>query len=295
MTGGGEFAGADLGALRAEHTPRFSSSPSAAKGKGAKARETKDGEDLKKRRDVYMDMEWTPGTPRANAEALKRDAAQRADKKASFSKTRPATARSEKARLEMETRRGWSPASGATASKWHDMGTHTSAARPHSALPKSPFAPRTNVDAETEGGGARRKRESDGGGGGAPSLRASASAAAGFGAWTRPTLGRSKASVVLSDRKPFSRPSSVLTSTPAGASSEKMLVHSLTKALQSLARSDAAADPEALRRRVAAAARAAQTASELAEFERGEDYGGTKSARMMARVRADMRALREAE
>jgi hypothetical protein len=195
----------------------------------------------------------------------------------------------------METRRGWSPASGATASKWHDMGTHTSAARPHSALPKSPFAPRTNVDAETEGGGARRKRESDGGGGGAPSLRASASAAAGFGAWTRPTLGRSKASVVLSDRKPFSRPSSVLTSTPAGASSEKMLVHSLTKALQSLARSDAAADPEALRRRVAAAARAAQTASELAEFERGEDYGGTKSARMMARVRADMRALREAE
>ena len=302
--GQSRVAGADLGALRAEQTPRFSSSPSAdAKGKGAKARETKHGEDLKKRRDVYMDMEWAPGTPRANAEALKRDAARRAereaarreDKKASFSKTRPATARSEKARLEMETRRGWSPASGATASKWHDMGTHTSAARPHSALPKSPFAPRTNVDAETEGGGARRKRESDGGGGGAPSLRASASAAAGFGAWTRPTLGRSKASVVLSDRKPFSRPSSVLTSTPAGASSEKMLVHSLTKALQSLARSDAAADPEALRRRVAAAARAAQTASELAEFERGEDYGGTKSARMMARVRADMRALREAE
>lgn len=302
--GQSRVAGADLGALRAEQTPRSSSSPSAdAKGKGAKARETKDGEDLKKRRDVYMDMEWTPGTPRANAEALKRDAARRAereaarraDKNASFSKTRPATARSEKARLEMETRRGWSPASGATASKWHDMGTHTSAARPHSALPKSPFAPRTNVDAETEGGGARRKRESDGGGGGAPSLRASASAAAGFGAWTRPTLGRSKASVVLSDRKPFSRPSSVLTSTPAGASSEKMLVHSLTKALQSLARSDAAADPEALRRRVAAAARAAQTASELAEFERGEDYGGTKSARMMARVRADMRALREAE
>ena len=305
--GQSRVAGADLGALRAEQTfssSFSSSSPSDAKGKGAKARETKDGEDLKKRRDVYMDMEWTPGTPRANAEALKRDAARRAEreaaklraeKNASFSKTRPATARSEKARLEMETRRGWSPASGATASKWHDMGTHTSAARPHSALPKSPFAPRTNVDAETEGGGARRKRESDGGGGGAPSLRASASAAAGFGAWTRPTLGRSKASVVLSDRKPFSRPSSVLTSTPAGASSEKMLVHSLTKALQSLARSDAAADPEALRRRVAAAARAAQTASELAEFERGEDYGGTKSARMMARVRADMRALREAE
>ena len=219
--------GADLGALRAEHTRfRFSSSsPSAAKGKGANARETKDGEALKKRRDVYMDMEWTPGTPRAHAEALERDAARRAeseaarraDKTASFSKARPATARSEKARLEMETRRGWSPASGATASKWHAMGTHTSAARPHSALPKSPFAPRTNVDAETEGGGARRKRESDGGGGGAPSLRASASAAAGFGAWTRPTLGRSKASVVLSDRKPFSRPSSVLTSTPAGA------------------------------------------------------------------------------
>lgn len=86
----------------------------------------------------------------------------------------------------------------------------------------------------------------------------------------------------------------MITSTPAFVSSEKMLVHSLTKALRSLARSDAAADPEALRRRVAAAARAAQTASELAEFERGEDYGGTKSARMMARVRADMRALREA-
>jgi hypothetical protein len=56
-----------------------------------------------------------------------------------------------------------------------------------------------------------------------------------------------------------------------------MLVRSLTKALRSLARADAAADPEALRRRVAAAARAAQTLEdtrELADFERGEDYGG---------------------
>ena len=299
-------AGADLGALRAELAPRPLSSDGFFDAKGKGASETKDGEGAEKRRDVYMDMEWTPDTPRANAEALKRDAARRAEREAARranqnagkSKTRPATARSEKARLEMETRRGWSPASGATASKWHDMGTHTSAARPHSALPKSPFAPRTNVDAETEGEVARRKRESGGGGGGggggAPSLRASASAAAGFGAWTRPTLGRSKASVVLNDRKTVSRPSSVITSTPAFVSSEKMLVHSLTKALRSLARSDAAADPEALRRRVAAAARAAQTASELAEFERGEDYGGTKSARMMARVRADMRALREA-
>ena len=174
-------AGADLGALRAELAPRPLSSDGFFDAKGKGASETKDGEGAEKRRDVYMDMEWTPDTPRANAEALKRDAARRAEREAARranqnagkSKTRPATARSEKARLEMETRRGWSPASGATASKWHDMGTHTSAARPHSALPKSPFAPRI-ASTRRRRGGARRKRESDGGGGGggggAPSL-----------------------------------------------------------------------------------------------------------------------------
>ena len=256
----------------------------------------------RRRRDVFMDMEWRPDTPRADAEARRRaaerraarDAAKRSENAARPATARPATAR-ERSRLEMETRRGWSPASGATASKWHAMGTHTSAARPHSALPKSPFAPRTNVDAEAE---ARKKKGGGvvggGGGGGGPSLRRAAAEAA--GAWTRPELGRAKASAVLggSGGSRLRAPTAV----PAGASSEKMLVRSLTKALRSLARADAAADPEALRRRVAAAARAAQTLEdtrELADFERGEDYGGTKSARMMARVRADMRALRVAE
>jgi len=254
----------------------------------------------RRRRDVFMDMEWRPDTPRADAEARRRaaerraarDAAKRSENAARPATARPATAR-ERSRLEMETRRGWSPASGATASKWHAMGTHTSAARPHSALPKSPFAPRTNVDAEAEG---RKKKGGGvgggGGGGGGPSLRRAAAEAA--GAWTRPELGRAKASAVLggSGGSRLRAPTAV----PAGASSEKMLVRSLTKALRSLARADAAADPEALRRRVAAAARAAQTLEdtrELADF--GEDYGGTKSARMMARVRADMRALRVAE
>ena len=257
----------------------------------------------RRRRDVFMDMEWRPDTPRADAEARRRaaerraarDAAKRSENAARPATARPATAR-ERSRLEMETRRGWSPASGATASKWHAMGTHTSAARPHSALPKSPFAPRTNVDAETRD--ARQKKGGGvgggGGGGGGPSLRRAAAEAA--GAWTRPELGRAKASAVLggSGGSRLRAPTAV----PAGASSEKMLVRSLTKALRSLARADAAADPEALRRRVAAAARAAQTLEdtrELADFERGEDYGGTKSARMMARVRADMRALRVAE
>jgi len=255
----------------------------------------------RRRRDVFMDMEWRPDTPRADAEARRRaaerraarDAAKRSENAARPATARPATAR-ERSRLEMETRRGWSPASGATASKWHAMGTHTSAARPHSALPKSPFAPRTNVDAETRD--ARQKKGGGvgggGGGGGGPSLRRAAAEAA--GAWTRPELGRAKASAVLggSGGSRLRAPTAV----PAGASSEKMLVRSLTKALRSLARADAAADPEALRRRVAAAARAAQTLEdtrELADF--GEDYGGTKSARMMARVRADMRALRVAE
>jgi len=253
----------------------------------------------RRRRDVFMDMEWRPDTPRADAEARRRaaerraarDAAKRSENAARPATARPATAR-ERSRLEMETRRGWSPASGATASKWHAMGTHTSAARPHSALPKSPFAPRTNVDAEADG---RKKKGGGvvggGGGGGGPSLRRAAAEAA--GAWTRPELGRAKASAVLggSGGSRLRAPTAV----PAGASSEKMLVRSLTKALRSLARADAAADPEALRRRVAAAARAAQTLEdtrELADF--GEDYGGTKSARMMARVRADMRALRVA-
>ena len=171
----------------------------------------------------------------------------------------PATAR-ERSRLEMETRRGWSPASGATASKWHAMGTHTSAARPHSALPKSPFAPRTNVDSsDSSEGRATRARKKNGvvgggGGGGGPSLRRAAAEAAGSGAWTRPKLGRAKASAVLAGL------TGAPTAVPASASSEKMLVRSLTKALRSLARDpEASADPEALRRRVAAAARRADT------------------------------------
>lgn len=43
-------------------------------------------------------------------------------------------------------------------------------------------------------------------------------------------------------------------------------MRSLTKALRSLARADAAADPEALRRRVAAAARAAKTLEDTREL-----------------------------
>ena len=265
----------------------------------------------RRRRDVFMDMEWRPDTPRADAEARRRaaerraarDAAKRSENAARPATARPATAR-ERSRLEMETRRGWSPASGATASKWHAMGTHTSAARPqkNSALPKSPFAPRTNVDSnEAEGRPKTRDARGGGGvGGGEPSLRRAAAEAAGS-PWTRPELGRSKASLVLagsggSGGSHLRAPTAV----PAGASSEKMLVRSLTKELRSLARvPDAAADPEALRRRVAAAARAAQTLADARELadgtSRGEDDGGTKSARMMARVRADMRALRVAE
>ena len=225
----------------------------------------------RRRRDVFMDMEWRPDTPRADAEARRRaaerraarDAAKRSENAARPATARPATAR-ERSRLEMETRRGWSPASGATASKWHAMGTHTSAARPHSALPKSPFAPRTNVDAEAEG---RKKKGGGvgggGGGGGGPSLRRAAAEAAGS-PWTRPELGRAKASAVLggSGGSRLRAPTAV----PAGASSEKMLVRSLTKALRSLARADAAADPEALRRRVAAAARAAKTLEDTREL-----------------------------
>ena len=265
----------------------------------------------RRRRDVFMDMEWRPDTPRADAEARRRaaerraarDAAKRSENAARPATAQPATAR-ERSRLEMETRRGWSPASGATASKWHAMGTHTSAARPHSALPKSPFAPRTNVDSSdsSEGRATRDARKGvvgvgGGGGGGGPSLRRAAAEAAGSGAWTRPKLGRAKASAVLAGL------TGAPTAVPASASSEKMLVRSLTKALRSLARDpEASADPEALRRRVAAAARAAQTLADTRELADGtsrgvldEDYGGTKSARMMARVRADMRALSVAE
>lgn len=281
-------AGADLGALRADVRAdvRAEAEGTKSPGKGTEERAT---QRQTTRRDVYMDMEWRPNTPRADAEARARAAAVRAEraaaKRIADANAGASSAAWRAAPIARETRRGWSPASGGTANKWHDMGTHTSAARPRSALPKSPFAPRTNRNVGAEAG-AR----------GAPSLRAAAAKAAigatGGGAWTRPALGRAKASVLLSSSAKNPDASAAV---PAGASSEKTLVRSLTKALRSLARSDPAADPEALRRRVAAAARAARMARAPAESERGEDYEGTKSARMMARVRADMRALRDAE
>ena len=283
--------GADLGVLKA--TERVGGEDGHGE-KGDAGEDDTDSSNTAKKynRDVFMDMEWVPSSPRSTREALKRKVARKAERDALRASTgtktaaRPSSARLAK-ELDMETRRGWSPASGATANKWNDMGTHGNAQRPRSALPRSPFA------VKTKGSGNAKKHP--------PSLRqqtlapaASANATQRNAPWTRPTLGRLKAEAVLATKPVNNSNYSVFKPTPASASSEKMLVQQLTKALRSLGRSDASdMDPTELRRRVAVAARAAQTADELVDNNSGDDYGGTKSSRIMAKVRADMKALQE--
>lgn len=267
--------------------------------KDKNARETK--------KDVYMDMEWVPSSPRARREAVQKQVARKAqrDQLKPPPGVRPGTARPGSGRfakqLEMTTRRTWTPASGATANRWNDLGTHSSSARPQSALPQSPFF--TDTKRVTLEAPPRKDANAKEDASAKPaSLRAQAAAtaltarAASRGApWTKPTLGRSKADVVLSVKGINATNNSKYSlhkPTPASASSEKTLVRQLTKALRFLERADSTKiDPMELRRRVAVAARAAATAGELADCAEGDDFGGTKSARIMAKVRADMRAL----
>ena len=264
----------------------------------------------RRRRDVFMDMEWRPDTPRADAEARRRAAERRAARDAAKrSETRRGRRRRSRRRRGSARAWRWRRAGAGVPQAARPRASGTPWARtppPRGRTARSPShrsrrGPTSTVLTVLRGArrATRAKASSarGGGGGGGPSLRRAAAEAAGSGAWTRPKLGRAKASAVLAGL------TGAPTAVPASASSEKMLVRSLTKALRSLARDpEASADPEALRRRVAAAARAAQTLADTRELADGtsrgvldEDYGGTKSARMMARVRADMRALSVAE
>ena len=224
--------------------------------------EDEDGAKAVERR-VFMDMDCPPTTPRSRAKADTERAATRAEAAArakAESRSRPSSARAAGTRAKpsgawAESRRGWSPASNAVPPKWDDIGSHTAAARPASALPRSPFA-----KAARPASVKRDARRSE--------------------PWTAPKLGRSKAEAVLATK-------TNTVATREKASTEKMLVNQLTKALRALEDRVAGMSADELRRHVAMAARAADTASTLTETD------GRASSRMIAKVREDLRALEE--
>lgn len=251
--------GANLGILRV--VPGSAAAAAAESSTG----ECEDGAAAVKRQ-VFMDMDCPPTTPRSRAKADAERAAIRAEAAArakAKSRSRPSSARASsgtQAKLSGawgEPRRGWSPASNAVPPKWGDIGSHTAAARPASALPRSPFAKAARPSSVR----ARRdSRRSD--------------------PWTAPKLGRSKAEAVLAT-------STNTAATRKEESTEKMLVNQLTKALRALEDRVAGMSADELRRHVAMAARAADTASKLTETD------GRASSRMIAKVREDLRALDE--
>ena len=116
LQGGSNADGVDLGILRVVHGSEVTMDHP----------EELDKQIVKK--DVFMDMDCPPTTPRAKARrdaevAAKKARATRRDPKARVSATAAGSAG------WYEGRRGWSPASGVGAAKWERIGDHASSAK----------------------------------------------------------------------------------------------------------------------------------------------------------------------
>jgi hypothetical protein len=144
--------GADLGTLRV--ADRIESTATANRDARSHRDEARDSRNAMSRandafdgaralRDVYMDMEWVPNTPRSKIEAEKRSVAARAASRPASASARPNREKNAFRAIPLQHERVFCPASGATANKWSDMGTHSSAARPRFLGPQSPRTSRT--------------------------------------------------------------------------------------------------------------------------------------------------------
>ena len=245
------------------------------------------------KKDVFMDMDVRPDTPRgARLAEAKAAAAAIAAGVTTKKKRRPASAAPPAIGTLTasgmagwyEGKRGWSPASAAPPPKWKAMGEHATAARvPTSIGDNLEFA--AGVGASALG----RKE------------RASAAFARPMSA---PAGGKKKRTVV---KKKASLPPPPLGSTlgamqksPGDArrdavlatrtnamapKDEKALVHQLTRALNTLEDRISTMNADELREQVSAAARAAATASKLSTMQ------GRANKKLTAKVTEDLAAL----
>lgn len=229
------------------------------------------------KKEVFMDMDVPPTTPRALKKAAE-DAAAAADA-ANSSRPKTAPASSTKAAATKtaagsagwyEGRRGWSPASGTTAPKWKHMGDHANAGR----VPLSK-AVVPNVGARPASAGAapvaKKKKVLK------KKKAVPREAPPPWGAPQRPKSAAERRSVLS--------PSAKGNADTDGSAQNKALVAQLTKALSTLEGRVASLGAEDLREQVALAARAAATASKLSSL------GGRTSSALAQKVNQDLQAL----
>ena len=204
------------------------------------------------KKDVFMDMDCPPTTPRSKARRDAEVAAAKAAKRASRPQSAKVSATAVGSAGWYEGRRGWSPASGVGAAKWEQIGDHAATAKLD--IPASPTR---------EGPAAARP----------------ASARPIGGRQTKMSPWAKRPASTLRDRSNLK---------DADGTDEKALVGQLTRALNSLEGRVGNMSADELREQVAAAARAAQTAAKVAA-----SPSGKSSKQMLAKVRADLRALEE--
>lgn len=262
LQGGSNAENVDLGILRVVHGSEVTMDHP----------EELDKQIVKK--DVFMDMDCPPTTPRAKAKRDAEVAAKKAAQRAARPKSARVSATAAGSAGWYEGRRGWSPASGVGAAKWERIGDHASSAKlvltpgeasARAALALSPTSHRSPGRPVT----ARATRQTKV----SPWAKRPPSAA---------TL-RDRSNLLLGDE------GADVEVDDAGEGDERALVGRLTRALHSLeGKVSSGMSADELREQVAAAARAAQTAAKVAA-----SPSGRSSKQMLAKVKADLKALEE--
>jgi hypothetical protein len=204
------------------------------------------------KKDVFMDMDCPPSTPRSKARRDAEVAAAKAAKRASRPQSAKVSATAVGSAGWYEGRRGWSPASGVGAAKWEQIGDHAATAKLDILASPTREGPAAARPASARPIGGRQTKMSP---------------------WAK------RPASTLRDRSNLK---------DADGSDEKALVGQLTRALNSLEGRVGNMSADELREQVAAAARAAQTAAKVAA-----SPSGKSSKQMLAKVRADLRALEE--
>ena len=204
------------------------------------------------KKDVFMDMDCPPTTPRSKARRDAEVAAAKAAKRASRPQSAKVSATAVGSAGWYEGRRGWSPASGVGAAKWEQIGDHAATAKLDILASPTREGPAAARPASARPIGGRQTKMSP---------------------WAK------RPASTLRDRSNLK---------DADGTDEKALVGQLTRALNSLEGRVGNMSADELREQVAAAARAAQTAAKVAA-----SPSGKSSKQMLAKVRADLRALEE--
>ena len=236
------------------------------------------------KKEVFMDMDVPPTTPRSQKKAEDEAAAAataaagapggpgRRPSSAPVSKKESETTKTAVGSVGWyEGKRGWSPASAVTAPKWKPMGDHASAGRvPLKSRPSSATRTRPTSASSAGAAGAAPKKKK------LVKKKKIRDPPPPWGAPARPKSAMERRAVLSPSAK---------VNALDGSAQEKALVDQLTRALSTLEERVTTMTPAELREQVAAAAKAAATASKLTSM------GGKTSTALAAKVNKDLEAL----